>query len=65
MLSSLSTDMTPTEPASAMPALLNAAVSREVVSLADEIVFVAVDSADAPMVAAAAQASLASILFVP
>jgi hypothetical protein len=41
------------------------AESGEVVSLADEIVFVAVDSADAPMVAAAAQTGLASILFVP
>jgi hypothetical protein len=37
----------------------------EVVSLADEVVFVAVASADAPIVAAAAQAGLASILFVP
>jgi hypothetical protein len=41
------------------------AESGEVVSLADEIIFVAVDSADAPMIAAAAQAGLASILFVP
>lgn len=41
------------------------AESGEVVSVADEIVFVAVDSADAPMIAAAAQAGLASILFVP
>ena len=41
------------------------AESGEVVSLADEIVFVAVDSADAPMIAAAAQVGLASILFVP
>ena len=37
----------------------------EVVSLADEVVFVAVASANAPIVAAAAQAGLASILFVP
>ena len=37
----------------------------EVVSLADEVVFVTVSPADAPIVAAAAQAGLASILFVP
>lgn len=41
------------------------AESGRVVSLADEIVFVAVDSTDAPMIAAAAQSGLASILFVP
>ena len=41
------------------------AESGEVVALAGEIVFVAVASADAPMIAAAAQVGLASILFVP
>jgi hypothetical protein len=41
------------------------AEAGEVVSLADEIVFVAVDSASAPMIAAAAKVGLASILFVP
>jgi hypothetical protein len=36
-----------------------------VVDLADEIVFVAVDAADAPAVAAAAQEGTASLLYVP
>ena len=41
------------------------AASATVVDIADEIVFVAVDAADAPAVAAAAQQGIASLLYVP
>ncbi len=39
--------------------------SATVVDIADDIVFVAVDAADAPTVAAAAQQGIASLLYVP